>query len=79
MCDLAASPRPTVLNHFVSQIFRRKHGVDASNDTRAIQKLRREVERAKRALSTQQQVHRTERVRAPRFRVAAQQRRTPRA
>merc|ERR1712196_14506 len=36
--------------------FKRKEGVDASGDKRAVQKLRREVERAKRALSTQHQV-----------------------
>merc|ERR1711966_483529 len=37
-------------------VFKRKHGSDPSKDKRAIQKLRREVERAKRSLSTQHQV-----------------------
>merc|ERR1711871_46028 len=36
--------------------FKRKHGKDPSKDKKAIQKLRRDVERAKRALSTQHQV-----------------------
>merc|ERR1712217_750483 len=35
---------------------KRKHGSDPSKDKRAVQKLRREVERAKRSLSTQHQV-----------------------
>merc|ERR1711998_102051 len=38
------------------KVFKRKHGSDPSKDKRAIQKLRREVERAKRSLSTQPQV-----------------------
>ena len=37
------------------KIVKRKHGVDISNDIRARAKLRREVERAKRALSSQHQ------------------------
>ena len=37
------------------QVFARKNGVDASKDSRAVQKLRREAERAKRALSTQKE------------------------
>ena len=44
-----------VIQHLL-KTFQRKLGVDASADKRAIQKLRREVERAKRALSTQHQV-----------------------
>merc|ERR1719223_2448706 len=44
-----------VIQHLL-KVFKRKHGTDASKDKRAIQKLRREVERAKRALSTQHQV-----------------------
>jgi heat shock protein 5 len=44
-----------VIQHLL-KVFKRKHGSDASKDKRAIQKLRREVERAKRALSTQHQV-----------------------
>jgi len=37
---------------YLLKVFQRKHGKDISGDKRAIQKLRREVERAKRALST---------------------------
>ena len=46
-----------VIQHLL-KVFERKHGlgVDASSDKRAILKLRREVERAKRALSSQHQV-----------------------
>ena len=42
--------------HHLLKVFKRRHGSDPSKDTRAIQKLRREVERAKRSLSTQHQV-----------------------
>ena len=41
---------------YMMKIFKKKHNKDMSKDKRAIQKLRREVERAKRALSTQHQV-----------------------
>ena len=41
-----------VIQHLL-KVFKRKEGLDASGDERAIQKLRREVERAKRQLSTQ--------------------------
>merc|ERR1712137_534035 len=44
-----------VMEHLLKQ-FRMKTGKDASKDKRAVQKLRREVERAKRTLSTQLQV-----------------------
>jgi heat shock protein 5 len=44
-----------VIQHLL-KVFQRKYGADASGDKRAVQKLRREVERAKRALSTQHQV-----------------------
>ena len=44
-----------VIQHLL-KVFKRKHGSDPSKDKKAIQKLRREVERAKRALSTQHQV-----------------------
>jgi hypothetical protein len=44
-----------VIQHLL-KVFKRKHGSDPSKDKRAIQKLRREVERAKRSLSTQHQV-----------------------
>merc|ERR1712193_149327 len=37
---------------YMMKIFKRKHKKDMSGDKRAIQKLRREVERAKRALSS---------------------------
>ena len=44
-----------VMEHMIT-LFRRKTGLDPSNDKRAVQKLRREVERAKRSLSSQQSV-----------------------
>merc|ERR1719473_2682433 len=44
-----------VIQHLL-KVFKRKHGSDPSKDKRAIQKLRREVERAKRSLSSQHQV-----------------------
>merc|ERR1719514_31622 len=44
-----------VIQHLL-KVFKRKEGTDAAKDKRAIQKLRREVERAKRQLSTQHQV-----------------------
>merc|ERR1711906_29600 len=37
---------------YLLKVFKRKHGKDLTDDKRAIQKLRRELERAKRALST---------------------------
>merc|ERR1712100_387332 len=40
-----------VIQHLL-KVFKRKHGKDPSKDKKAIQKLRREVERAKRALSS---------------------------
>merc|ERR1712187_502508 len=44
-----------VIQHLL-KVFKRKHGSDPSKDKRAVQKLRREVERAKRSLSSQHQV-----------------------
>ncbi|KAF8674442.1 hypothetical protein HU200_048276 [Digitaria exilis] len=44
-----------VMEHFI-KLVRRKHGRDISKDGRALGKLRRERERAKRALSSQHQV-----------------------
>jgi heat shock protein 5 len=44
-----------VMDYFI-RIVKRKHGVDVSGDARALGKLRRECERAKRALSNQHQV-----------------------
>merc|ERR1712182_15701 len=44
-----------VIQHLL-KVFKRKEGSDAGKDKRAIQKLRREVERGKRQLSTQHQV-----------------------
>uniref|UniRef100_A0ACD5X4K0 Uncharacterized protein n=1 Tax=Avena sativa TaxID=4498 RepID=A0ACD5X4K0_AVESA len=41
---------------YLIRLVKRKHGVDVSGDARALGKLRRECERAKRALSTQHQV-----------------------
>jgi endoplasmic reticulum chaperone BiP len=43
-----------VMDHMVAT-FKKKHKVDPSKDKKAIQKLRREVERAKRTLSTSHQ------------------------
>jgi len=44
-----------VMNHFI-KIFKRKNKVDVRQDDRALAKLRREVEKAKRALSSTTQV-----------------------
>ncbi|OZC08012.1 hypothetical protein X798_05008 [Onchocerca flexuosa] len=44
-----------VMEHFI-KVFKKRTGKDLRKDTRAVQKLRREVEKAKRALSTQHQV-----------------------
>jgi len=44
-----------VVEHFV-KLYKKKKGVDLRKDNRAVQKLRREVEKAKRALSSQHQV-----------------------
>jgi len=43
-----------VMEHFLKQ-WKKSTGTDASNDKRSVQKLRREVEKAKRTLSTQHQ------------------------
>lgn len=43
-----------VMDHFI-KLFKKKHGKDIRNNNRAVQKLRREVEKAKRALSSQHQ------------------------
>merc|ERR1739838_404725 len=44
-----------VMEHFI-KLIKKKNGKDIRNDVRAVQKLRREVEKAKRALSTAHQV-----------------------
>eukprot|EP00775_Hariotina_reticulata_P003083 gene3083-3362_t len=44
-----------VMQYFI-KLIKKKHKVDVSQDARALQKLRREAERAKRALSSQHQV-----------------------
>merc|ERR1739844_476570 len=44
-----------VMQHFM-KVFQKKHGKDLRKDVRAVQKLRREVEKAKRALSAAHQV-----------------------
>ena len=41
-----------VVQHFI-KLIKKKHGKDISNDKRAVMKLKKEVERAKRALSSQ--------------------------
>merc|ERR1712195_336503 len=43
-----------VMQHFI-KIFQKKHGKDMTKDKRSVQKLRREVEKAKRALSSTHQ------------------------
>ncbi|GAU98999.1 HSP70-6 [Ramazzottius varieornatus] len=43
-----------VMEHFI-KLFKKKHDKDIRKDARAVQKLRREVEKAKRALSSQHQ------------------------
>merc|ERR1712166_1631948 len=43
-----------VMQHFI-KIFNKKHSKDMTKDKRAVQKLRREVEKAKRALSSTHQ------------------------
>jgi len=43
-----------VMDHFI-KLYKKKKGKDIRKDNRAVQKLRREVEKAKRALSTQHQ------------------------
>ena len=43
-----------VMEHFI-KLIKKKNGKDIRNDVRAVQKLRREVEKAKRALSTAHQ------------------------
>ena len=48
-------PYQRVVDHFV-KLYKKKKGVDLRKDNRAVQKLRREVEKAKRALSSQHQV-----------------------
>ena len=45
-----------VMEHFI-KIFKKKTGKDVSKDNRAVQKLRREVEKAKRTLSTELNTH----------------------
>jgi heat shock protein 5 len=42
-----------VMNYFI-KVFKKKHNVDITKDKRSVQKLRREVERVKRTLSSQQ-------------------------
>lgn len=44
-----------VMEYFI-KLIKKKYKVDVSKDARALQKLRREAERAKRALSSQHQV-----------------------
>merc|ERR1712142_710430 len=44
-----------VMDHFI-KLYKKKKGKDLRKDVRAVQKLRREVEKAKRTLSTQYQV-----------------------
>jgi len=44
-----------IMEYFM-KLIKRKHGKDISSDVKAVQKLRREAERAKRTLSNQHQV-----------------------
>ena len=48
-----------VMDYFV-KLIKKKYQVDVSGDNRALQKLRREAERAKRALSSSPQVSTTQ-------------------
>ena len=43
------------MEYFI-KLIKKKHGKDVSSDVKAVQKLRREAERAKRSLSNQHQV-----------------------
>ncbi|KAF5774696.1 Luminal-binding protein [Helianthus annuus] len=45
-----------IMEYFI-KLIKNKHGKDISKDNKALEKLRREAERAKRALSSQDQVH----------------------
>jgi molecular chaperone DnaK (HSP70) len=45
-----------VMDHFI-KLYKKKKGKDIRKDNRAVQKLRREVEKAKRALSASHQVY----------------------
>ncbi|KAL0194425.1 hypothetical protein M9458_012721, partial [Cirrhinus mrigala] len=45
-----------VMEHFI-KLYKKKTGKDVRENNRAMQKLRREVEKAKRVLSTQHQAH----------------------
>ncbi|XP_063324460.1 endoplasmic reticulum chaperone BiP-like isoform X1 [Pelmatolapia mariae] len=45
-----------IMEHFI-ELYKKKTGKDVRKDNRAVQKLRRDVEKAKRALSAQHQVH----------------------
>ncbi|XP_063325369.1 endoplasmic reticulum chaperone BiP-like isoform X1 [Pelmatolapia mariae] len=45
-----------IMEHFI-ELYKKKTGKDVRKDNRAVQKLRREVEKAKRALSAQHQTH----------------------
>ena len=42
------------MDHFI-KLYKKKHGKDVRKDNRAVQKLRREVEKAKRSLSSNPQ------------------------
>ena len=44
------------MDHFI-KLYKKKKGKDLRKDVRAVQKLRREVEKAKRALSAAHQVY----------------------
>ena len=59
-----------VMDYFI-KLIKKKHKTDISKDSRALQKLRREAERAKRALSSQ---HQARRPRLPTALSCAQQR-----
>ena len=45
-----------VMDYFINLLIKRKHNKDISNDAKALGKLRKECERAKRALCSQHQV-----------------------
>ena len=53
--DLGGEDFDQVVMHYFMNIFKKKYNKDMSGDKRAVQKLRKEVERVKRVLSTQHQ------------------------
>ena len=55
ICSIGEDFDQRIMEYFM-KLIKRKHGKDVSSDVKAVQKLRREAERAKRTLSNQHQV-----------------------